>query len=387
MQCINFRQFTRHVFDSPAVAQQAAVILKAILKARSPRLSDIARQMPGNSDSAYKQLQRFLQHTDPRLVLGRLFQSDAAFVIGDPSDMPRPHAYKTAYVGKLKDESYGYWLLLLATPLRGRAIPFHFVTYSSRLLSARAESRNQNHLRAFAGVKAMLGERPLVLDREFSYEWLLADLMVERVHFVIRLNLGSHPPIFLDARGKRIELVVAQGQTVRMPNVRYRGNVCVNLIGIWKSGLHEPLWIMSDLLPDRALEIYLARMKIEETLRDLKSLLQLDHLMNKHQEQMEKVVALVLLAFTIGYLVGEELRDALYGPAPDSLTEPPTQPASKRALPPTHPKRACFSGLFIMLKLDKPLPPTRLKRVVARARINFIALVHGSVRTIVRTFV
>ena len=72
----------------------------------------------------------------------------------------------------------------------------------------RAESRNQYHLRAFAGVQALIGERPLVLDREFSYEWLLADLVADHVHFVIRLNLGSQPPELLDPRGKRFDLVI-----------------------------------------------------------------------------------------------------------------------------------------------------------------------------------
>lgn len=379
MKCINFRQFTRHVFDSPAEAQHAAVIIKAILEARSPRLSAIARKMPGAPERAYKQLQRFLAATEPRVVLGRLFQTDAAFVIGDPTDMPRPRAYKTDYVGKLKDERRGFWLLVLATPFRGRAIPFHFVTYSSRILMMRAESRNQYHLRAFSGVKVMLGERPLVLDREFSYEWLLVDLIAEGIHFVIRLKLGSHPPIFLDQHGKRIELVVAQTKTVRFVNVRYRGKVAVNLIGIWRAGCHDPLWVMTDLAPEQGLQIYFARMKIDETFRDLKSLLQLEQLMNQHQEQMEKVVALVLLAFTLGYLVGEELRDALYGPVPATLANPSSEAKPTPATPAPHPKRACYSGLFILLNFDKTVSTKRLKRVVTRARINFIALAHGSV--------
>ncbi len=50
----------------------------------------------------------------------------------------------------------------------------------------------------------------------------VADLVRERVHFVIRLNVGSQPPVFLDARGKPIDLAVAQGETVRVLNVRYR---------------------------------------------------------------------------------------------------------------------------------------------------------------------
>lgn len=379
MQGINFVQFTRLVFDSPAVAQQAATIIKAILVARSPRVSDIARQMPGRPEAAYKQVQRFLQHTDPRTVLTRLFQSDAPYVLGDPTELPRPQAYRTAYVGKLKDKTRGVWLLLLATPFRGRAIPFHFVVYSSRTLAEHAESRNQNHQRAFADVKALLGERPLVLDREFSYEWLLADLVAARVHFVIRLNLRSQPPVFLDQRDKRISLDVSQGEQVQWTNVRYRGQVRVNLIGVWKVGLHEPLWVMSDLAPQSALQIYFARMKIEQTFRDLKSLLHLDQLMNQQQEQMEKIVALVLLAFTIGYLVGEELRDHLYGPPPDLNAAPSAAAVRACPPPPTHPKRACFSGLFILLKMERAVSTTRLQRLVSRARTHFTKLVRGAV--------
>jgi hypothetical protein len=387
MQCINFWSFARHVFDSPVVARQAAEILKAILLARSPRLHDIARQMPGSEDSAYKRLQRFLAQNDPRLTLSRLFQSEAEFVLADPTDMPRRQAYHTAYVGKLKDETRGFWLLLLATPYRGRAIPFHFVTYSSRILSMRAESRNQYHLRAFAGVQALIGERPLVLDREFSYEWLLADLVADHVHFVIRLNLGSQPPELLDPRGKRFDLVIAQGQTVTRRHLRYRGAVEVNLSGIWRSGLSEPLWVITDLAPERALDIYLARMKIDETFRDLKTLLQLDHLMNQYQDQMERVVALVLMAFTIGFLVGEEIRDQLYGSPSDPLLPGAAQPPIALPSASIHPKRACFSGLFILLKHAQPLPLSQMRQAVRQARTHFRAIVHGNVRTHVPTHV
>lgn len=69
---------------------------------------------------------------------------------------------------------------------------------------------------------------------------------------------------------------------------------------------------MTDLEPERGLAIYLSRMKIEETFRDVKHLLHLDKVMNKQQAAMEKMVALVLLAFSIGLLVGEELRDQVH---------------------------------------------------------------------------
>jgi len=61
--------------------------------------------------------------------------------------------------------------------------------------------------------------------------------------------------------------------------------------------------------PEQALQLYLKRMKIEEHFRDLKNLLQLDRLMNKSRHDMVKLVAMVCIAFAIGLLVGEKLRD------------------------------------------------------------------------------
>ena len=103
------------------------------MMARSPRISDIAREMTGKEEANYKQIQRFLASNSPKQALLRLFCEDAPFVIGDPTEMPRPQAKKSAYVGTLSDgKTSGYWLLVLATPFHGRAIPCHFVSYSSK---------------------------------------------------------------------------------------------------------------------------------------------------------------------------------------------------------------------------------------------------------------
>jgi hypothetical protein len=50
-------------------------------------------------------------------------------------------------------------------------------------------------------VKELLGDKPLVPDREFSYLELLEDLVAERVNFVIRFKLG---PKFWDGEGKPV---------------------------------------------------------------------------------------------------------------------------------------------------------------------------------------
>src|SRR5512133_1787954 len=115
LQSIPFAKFAQLLFDSKNVARKAAVILKAILEAQSPRLSEIAQKMSGTPAANYKQLQRFLAATDPKTTLLRLFQTEAPFVLGDPTEIPRPQAWHTAYVGTLKDgQTKGFWLLTLA---------------------------------------------------------------------------------------------------------------------------------------------------------------------------------------------------------------------------------------------------------------------------------
>ena len=385
LQSIPFFNFAQSLFDAKDLAKKAAVILKAILEAQSPRLSEIAQKMPGKSDANYKQIQRFLAAADPQAALLRLFQPDAPFVIGDPTEIPRPHAQHTSYVGTLMDgETKGFWLLALATPFRGRALPFHFVTYSSKTIDDEESSRNLKHLRALATVKELLGEKPLVFDREFSYLDLLENLVAEGVHFVIRLNLGSHPPRLTNAENQSVVLKIAPGETEIYRGLRYKDCVPINVIGVWKKGLSQPLWVMTDLKPEQGLQIYFQRMKIEESFRDLKNLLHLEKLMNKKPEHMEKMVALVMLAFSIGLLTGEGLRDALYGESieegtPISLTERiPGRPGLRQGN-----KWKLYSGLFVLLKQKVELPIERLREVIRAVLRVFIRLVHHPVRTYV----
>lgn len=385
LQSIPFAKFAQRLFDSKEVARKAAVILKAILEAQSPRLSEIAQKMPGTPVANYKQLQRFLTATDPKTILWRLFQTDAPFVIGDPTEIPRPQAKHTSYVGTLMDgQTKGFWLLTLATPFRGRALPFHFVTYSSQTIATEVRSRNLEHLSAFAAIKDLLGEKPLVFDRDFSYLELLEQLTAEHVHFVIRLNLRSHPPHLTNANHQTITLQIAPGETEVYRQLYYKDRVAINVIGVWKKGLSAPLWVMTDLQPEHGLEIYYQRMKIEESFRDLKSLLHLDKLMNKKPEQMEKMIALVLLAYSLGVMTGEGVRDAVFGkrrrrkPSDASAATIPGQPHLQQTS-----KWKRYSGLFILLKQKLDLPLQRRRKIFRRIFSVFTVLVQHPVRTLV----
>ena len=136
--------------------------------------------MEGNEAANYKAIQRFLEVTDLQEVLLRLYREESPFMIGDPTEMHRPQAKKTDYVGKLSDGN-GYWLMVLATSYHRRAIPCGFVGYSSRTINQEATSSNQHHFAAFAQVKEVLGDKPLVLNSIIHFKGFCNKSMAEIV--------------------------------------------------------------------------------------------------------------------------------------------------------------------------------------------------------------
>ena len=134
--------------------------------------------MEGNSDANYKTIQRFIDKNDPKESLQRFYDEDSSFVLGDPTDIERPQAKKTEYVGKLKNKKLGFQALVLATPYRGRAIPYNFITYSSRTIGSEMSSRNKEHMKAIGELKELLGDKILILDKEFSYELFFGFLSI-----------------------------------------------------------------------------------------------------------------------------------------------------------------------------------------------------------------
>jgi hypothetical protein len=383
-KCINFSAFMRYLFDDRKMVEQGSKIIRALLEAQSPRLSNIAEKMTGNSASCYKRIQRFLHKVDMKQVLLRFYHPEAGFVIGDPTEMERFRAPKTSYVGRLSDGmTPGYWLLMLSMPYRGRAIPFSFVLYSSRTIGEQVTSRNQEHFRCFEEVKQLLGDRPLVLDREFSYQELMEILALEHIQFVIRLNEGRGVRI-MDDEGGPVKLTIQPGEIVIRPNVYYLGKVKVNLIGYLKKGLSKPLWVITTLRPDKGLEIYQKRMKIEQTFRDCKDLLHLPKLMNKYQQHLEQMIALTLIAYNLGMWFGEALRDVTYGHIKPSQIKLSLAGKLKVDLK-KYPQWSIYSGLFVLLKQKLRISKNELRLITQEAEKAFTDLIIGNVRTCVRT--
>jgi hypothetical protein len=99
---------------------------------------------------------------------------------------------------------------------------------------------------------------------------------------------------------------------------------------------------VTNLNAEEGLAIYLHRMKIEEVFRDLKSLLNFHKLMNKRRTLMEKMVALLLIAYATALILGETMR-AFFFPLGSS-------------------KNKLYSGLFIFIKLKLDLSPPLLSQ-------------------------
>jgi hypothetical protein len=305
--------FTQELFDREE--EKAARILYSILETQSPRKSDWSQVFSESSEgSNYRTIDRVLPKLEPNKALMRLYDPKSPFVLVDPTEIERPQAKNTDYVGRLSDgKTLGFWTIVFAQPYRGRAIPFHFGVYSEATLNEELTSRNLEWRQLFWQIKDLVGETPLVFDREFSAQRWLETLEEARCKWVVRLNTKSGVKIIDEQGEEEIPLLIKKGEKRQIEGVYYRGEVKVNVGGIWLKNQKEPLWVMGSLKPDELLEVYKKRMKVEQTFRDSKSLLNLEKVMSKRRSHLESTLALVLLAYGLGLMIGEAARDKAYG--------------------------------------------------------------------------
>jgi hypothetical protein len=100
--------------------------------------------------------------------------------------------------------------------------------------------------------------------------------------------------------------------------------------------------------------------------------------MNKTQHHMEQLAVLTMIAYAVGLLVGETLRDELYGPPPTSAT---THQTIAPTLTPAQRQWQRSSGLFILLKHQLHLTHRRPCQLARKALQNFACLVRPPLRT------
>lgn len=304
--------FTEELFDREE--EKAARILFSILESRSPRKSDWSQVFSESSEGAnYRTIDRVLPKLDANKALMRLYDPQSPFVLVDPTEIERPQAKNTNYVGRLSDsKTLGFWMVAFAQPYRGRAIPFHFGIYSERTLNEELTSRNLEWRELLWEIKDLVGQTPLIFDREFSAQRWLKALSEAGCRWVVRLNTKSGVKFF-DEEGEEVPLSVEKRGQRNIEGVfYYRGETKANVAGVWREGCREPLWVMGDLPSEALVEVYEERMKIEQTFKDSKSLLNVEKVMSKKRAQLEITLALVLLAYGLGLMVGEAARDEAY---------------------------------------------------------------------------
>lgn len=302
--------------------------------------------MAGNYEASYKQISRFLAKL-PQIdgILQRILLNNAKFIIGDPTIIDRPEAYKTEYVGLVRPDRRGFYTLLFGAPFKGRIIPFHIHTYSPRTISENKSSRNIEHTNALAGICDIIGDLPVIFDREFSYHTLLEDFEVENKFYIIRLNTGNHVG-FTDSNGNKIELTIGHGQTKIWNNVYYKGKTKVNVAARWSKGFKKPMFIVTNMENSQnALELYFERMKIEESFRDFKSRIGLAKIMSKKESNMQKLFFIAMLAYLVLAIAGEIIRDNYF-------------PQRKKRF---------YSGIFIILNSTNygiEVPVNKLREII-----------------------
>lgn len=102
--------------------------------------------------------------------------------------------------------------------------------------------------------------------------------------------------------------------------------------------------------------------------------------MNKSHVYLNKMLAMVMIAYAISLIVGEVIRDVQYSQVVlDELNLLRVPEVNKRS------RWFLFSGPFLLLKQRHRLDKRILKRIVAAALSLFTYLIFANARTLVRT--
>jgi hypothetical protein len=68
-------------------------------------------------------------------------------------------------------------------------------------------------------------------------------LVAEKIHFVIRLNLGSQQPTPIDEDRQALELRIMPGKKIACCDLGYLEKVKINIIGVWRKEKKEGSWL------------------------------------------------------------------------------------------------------------------------------------------------
>lgn len=239
-------------------------------------------------------------------------------------------------------------VLAAALACRGRAVPLCMWAFERKKLL-----RSQNTLthQLLAHLKALMGDFVLVADRGFGHAWTIHCCRQLGIDFVLRIKEDVR--MYAGRRSGRAKDFLPPSDGRRFyPNARYHAEkkLKVNFIALRQEGAG---WLLVTSLRDfpRAVKLYEQRMQIEETFRDLKSLLGLRRVRVRGVRRLQVLLVALMAVWSFLFWAGVLLARTKYA----------------RALAVSGSKKLAFTTLAVIL-LDTyprllPLITSRLKEV------------------------
>jgi len=265
-------------------------------------------------------------------------------LIIDPSDIAKPYAEKMEYLARVRDGSKkeqadGYWLcqVLAVNREAQRIVPLVNHLWSQRAPGFKSE--NEEVLGCIDAVVARLGQRGLwVMDRGGDRMKIFEPLVRLQQHFLIRLRadrtlLLGHTPLAVLRIAEQCPLPYAE--SVRRQNkdgsetrltlefgfrpVQLPGHTRQLWLLVIKGFGQEPLMLLTteplrnhrSVLWDMV-QAYLARWRIEETLRFAKQAYQLEDVRVLGYQSLKNMMAMALLAMFFAMVhLGQQTRLAI----------------------------------------------------------------------------
>jgi hypothetical protein len=310
-------------------------VLYGVQSRASVRLSEIARSLDEQTSmrKVIERLGRQLNREGLREqvrenllpLAAQRIDGDTLLVV-DPTDISKPYAQKMQYLARVRDGSEGklrdgYWCCQVVAARRGspEVLPLYQELYSQK--APDFDSENEEILKAIETVSRGTGGRGTwVMDRGGDRREILAPLLRWKCPFLIRQRGDRHLEV---GRSRRLvkeiaercrrryrETVIketAQGEKVYQLDfggcrVRFPGfEQPLSLVVVDGFG-EQPMMLLTTLQIKRSrkrlwrvVESYLARWRVEETIRFIKQSYQLEDIRLLTYERLRNMAALVMV--------------------------------------------------------------------------------------------
>ena len=300
----------------------------------SVRLSEIARSLeePTRMKKVIERLGRQLNRAELRekvrvnllrLAAKRIDQE--SLLVVDPTDISKPYASKMQYLARVRDGSDGgirdgYWCCQVVATRRAsrEVLPLYQELYSQK--APDFDSENEEILKAIEKVSSETGgEGTWVVDRGGDRKEIIVPLLRWKCRFLIRLRGDRH--LVVRRGAKRVEEIAAQcrlpyRETVIKESqddeqvyhldfgaclVRFPGFDRPLFLVVVRGFGEKPLLLLTTMPIKksrkslwRVVESYLARWRVEETIRFIKQSYQLEDIRLLTYQRLQNMASLVM---------------------------------------------------------------------------------------------